>query len=230
MCSPPQGLRHSSPPSTGSQDDLLEPGESTSRKPVRSLTLALLLLPALGGCALPSARDATLETSLREASRRADRGARVRAGSRWPAGHASGRPLLTGAHGRAVRVDRAADRRAGAVVLRRKRPVLRPARAAHVVRELPGGGRPRRARRDTAVSGGPRSRRPPRPHGHGTLDRPGSELLPLAGRDAALLAQRPTDPGALGLGRVGRLDELDRLFLGRLRLAGVAAGAGAYLP
>src|SRR2546428_3530486 len=30
MCSPPQGLRHSSPPSTGSQDDLLEPGESTS--------------------------------------------------------------------------------------------------------------------------------------------------------------------------------------------------------
>jgi len=33
---------------------------------VRSLTLALLLLSALGGCALPSARDATLETSLRE--------------------------------------------------------------------------------------------------------------------------------------------------------------------
>src|SRR6266852_3437049 len=66
MCSPPQGLRHSSPPSTGSQDDLLEPGESTSLKPVRSLTLALLLLSALGGCALPSARDVTLETSLRE--------------------------------------------------------------------------------------------------------------------------------------------------------------------
>ena len=33
---------------------------------MRSLTLALLLLSALGGCALPSARDATLETSLRE--------------------------------------------------------------------------------------------------------------------------------------------------------------------
>src|SRR6266404_5671549 len=66
MCSPPQGLRHSSPPSTGNQDDLLEPGESTSLKPVRSLTLALLLLSALGGCALPSARDVTLETSLRE--------------------------------------------------------------------------------------------------------------------------------------------------------------------
>jgi dienelactone hydrolase len=45
---------------------LLKPGESTSLKLVRSLTLALLLLPALGGCALPSARDATLETSLRE--------------------------------------------------------------------------------------------------------------------------------------------------------------------
>ena len=45
---------------------MLEPGESTSLKPVRSLTLALLLLSALGGCALPSARDATLETSLRE--------------------------------------------------------------------------------------------------------------------------------------------------------------------
>jgi dienelactone hydrolase len=44
----------------------LEPGESTSLKPVRSLTRALLLLAALGGCALPSARDATLETSLRE--------------------------------------------------------------------------------------------------------------------------------------------------------------------
>ena len=44
----------------------MEPGESTSLKPVRSLTRALLLLAALGGCALPSARDATLETSLRE--------------------------------------------------------------------------------------------------------------------------------------------------------------------
>jgi dienelactone hydrolase len=44
----------------------LEPEESTSLKLVRSLTLALLLLSALGGCALPSARDATLETSLRE--------------------------------------------------------------------------------------------------------------------------------------------------------------------
>src|SRR2546422_5869332 len=66
MCSPPQGLRHSSPPSTGSQDDLLEPGESTSLKPVRSLTLALLLLSALGGCALPAARDVTPQTSLPE--------------------------------------------------------------------------------------------------------------------------------------------------------------------
>ena len=45
---------------------MLEPGESTSLKLVRSLTLALLLLSALGGCALPSAGDATLETSLRE--------------------------------------------------------------------------------------------------------------------------------------------------------------------
>ena len=45
---------------------MLEPEESTSLKLVRSLTLALLLLSALGGCALPSARDATLETSLRE--------------------------------------------------------------------------------------------------------------------------------------------------------------------
>ena len=44
----------------------MEPEESTSLKLVRSLTLALLLLSALGGCALPSARDATLETSLRE--------------------------------------------------------------------------------------------------------------------------------------------------------------------
>ena len=42
---------------------MLEPEESTSLKPVRPLTLALLLLSALGGCALPSARD---ETSLRE--------------------------------------------------------------------------------------------------------------------------------------------------------------------
>jgi len=33
---------------------------------VRSLTLGLLLLGALGGCALPAARDAALETSLRE--------------------------------------------------------------------------------------------------------------------------------------------------------------------
>lgn len=41
----------------------MEPEESTSLKLVRSLTLALLLLSALGGCALPSARD---ETSLRE--------------------------------------------------------------------------------------------------------------------------------------------------------------------
>ena len=45
---------------------MLDSGESTSLKLVRSLTLALLLLSALGGCALPSARDATLETSLRE--------------------------------------------------------------------------------------------------------------------------------------------------------------------
>ena len=45
---------------------MLEPGESTSLKLVRSLTLVLLLLSALGGCALPSARDATLESSLRE--------------------------------------------------------------------------------------------------------------------------------------------------------------------
>jgi len=44
----------------------LEHRESTSLKPVRSLTRALLLLAAFGGCALPSARDPTLETSLRE--------------------------------------------------------------------------------------------------------------------------------------------------------------------
>src|SRR5213594_1999727 len=90
------------------------------------------------------------------------------------------------------RVDRAADRRTGAVVLRRKRPVLRPAGAARVVRELQGGGRPRRARHDTAVSGGPRPRHLPRPDRHATLDRRSGELLPLAGPDAALLAQRST--------------------------------------
>ena len=45
---------------------MLELEESTSLKPVRALTLALLLLSTLGGCALPAARDATLETSLRE--------------------------------------------------------------------------------------------------------------------------------------------------------------------
>src|SRR6266849_1969185 len=136
MCSPPQGLRHSSPPSTGSQDDLLKPHatprESTSLKLVGSLTLALLLLLALGGCALPSARDATL---------------RSRGSSLAMARHRRRQTALSGATGRS---RRCASGCSGDTRRWRRRGLLRH-------------------------------------DGHAALDCRSGELLPLVGRDAALL-------------------------------------------
>jgi dienelactone hydrolase len=87
-----------------------------------------------------------------KAPRRARRGARVRARPRRTAGHAPGITLRAGSAGQAVRVDRAADCRAGAVVLRRERRVHRTGRGKALVRELPRGRWARRLRHDSAVS------------------------------------------------------------------------------
>src|SRR5262245_49307383 len=68
-----------------------------------------------------------------ETPRRTDRGARVRAGPRWAAGHAPGAAVRSGAYGAALRVDRAGHRGTGALVLRGERCVHRSGRGEALV-------------------------------------------------------------------------------------------------
>ena len=174
---------------------------------MRSLTLALLLLPALGGCALPSARAATLETSLREeihTVRVAQADASIVVTTFRPGG-AGPFPWIVLSHGTAPTA--AANRALGCY--RPLAPVREWVQRGYAV-VVP-------VRRGYGASGGDKfgdsygscARPDFRRAGegaaldllatvewakaqHATLDRRSGELLPLAGPDAALLAQRPT--------------------------------------